>query len=124
MARTNNEWVGKNDDSRPHTAVRRRLLELSGFRCQICGHSVDGKKWEADHITRLMDGGENRETNLQVACIQCHKEKTGQENKSQAKGDRNKNRHYGIKKKSRYAETKERLKLRYNWAKGRYERDD
>jgi len=53
-----------------------------------------------DHIKALEDGGENRETNLQLICTApCSLKKTGQENSRRAKADRGAAKHLGFKRK-------------------------
>lgn len=120
MARTVKEWRGKNDDARPHRAVLLRLFTAAKGFCQQCGIKVGLKAWHADHIIRLADGGENRESNLQVLCIACHKGKTVEENKLGARASRIRAKHLGIRKPSRF---KRPEGVKFNWAKGRYERE-
>ena len=46
------------------------------YTCQICGATVkDGAKLEIDHIVPFSKGGTNKESNLQVLCQQCNREK-------------------------------------------------
>src|SRR4029079_4610253 len=96
------EWIGRNDDVRPHTAVYRRVFEKADGHCQECGIPLFKKAWHLDHVIRLKDGGENRESNLQALCVLCHSGKTTEENKLQAKANRNRNRHIGVKKPSSF----------------------
>ena len=98
MARETKEWVGKTDDSAFPQSLKIRMFEKSRGFCQKCAVNIKLKPWELDHKIRLKDGGENRERNLQVLCKACHLDKTGGENKSQAKANRVKARTYGIKK--------------------------
>jgi 5-methylcytosine-specific restriction endonuclease McrA len=101
MARTREEWIGKNDDSRPPQSVQIRLFESSRGYCQACGLKLKPGNWHIDHKVRLKDGdGNNRERNLQIICVGCHQEKTGQENHDQAKADRIKAGTIGVKKAS------------------------
>jgi len=60
-----------------------------------------------DTLSRLEDGGENREGNLQVLCVACHRAKTGKENAQQAKTNRVKARAYGVKRKSKFANARD-----------------
>lgn len=98
MPRTIKEWVGKTDDANPTRACLLRLFDRACGYCQQCGAKIGLKSWEADHIVRLKDGGKNRESNLQVLCVPCHREKTGQENKLQAKANRVRYKTHSIKK--------------------------
>jgi 5-methylcytosine-specific restriction endonuclease McrA len=38
-------------------ANRRKVLEKTAGRCHICGGSLDGDKWHADHILAYASGG-------------------------------------------------------------------
>ena len=98
MTRSIPEWKGKTDDARPPTTVQIRLFEAARAMCQNCAVKLKPGNWHLDHHIRLKDGGANREANLRVLCEPCHREKTGQENKDQAKANRIKARTYGIKK--------------------------
>lgn len=126
MARTVPEWVGKTDDAVPTRAVRLRIFHRANGHCQECGIKIGLKGWEADHIKRLKDGGENRESNFQVLCIPCHKEKTGQENTLQAKANKVQYKTHSIKKTNRRG-PKRSFKpegYHYDWARRRYVKDD
>jgi 5-methylcytosine-specific restriction endonuclease McrA len=39
------------------TAKRRTVLAKTGGRCHICGGSIDGDKWHADHVLAYASGG-------------------------------------------------------------------
>lgn len=98
MPRSTREWVGKTDDSKPPRSVYGRAFERAGGQCEACHVRIGPKRWHLDHRKRLKDGGENRETNLQVLCVPCHKEKTSGENRAQAKANRVKSLTLGIRK--------------------------
>ena len=126
MSRTVKEWVGKTDDSRPPQSVLIRLFESARGYCQNCAVKLKPGHWHADHKIRLKDGdGNNRERNLQALCEHCHREKTGQENKDQAKANRIKARTYGIKKPSKGrpvpGSKASPYKAQYNRQTGRFE---
>jgi hypothetical protein len=73
------EWIGKTPRSRPTWACIERLLEKQGHRCAgPCHQKIGpGNGFDADHIVELKDGGENRESNLQLLCRKvCHKTKS------------------------------------------------
>ncbi len=77
MARKVKEWVGKSDDSRPPPRVLRRIFEREGGVCHISGRKIaPGERWQADHKIAIINGGENKESNLFPALIEPHKEKT------------------------------------------------
>lgn len=76
MARARPEWIGDTDDQRAPPRVRQRIFDDCGGKCHICGVVIVGKKWALDHVTALINGGENRQSNLKPVHIACHAEKT------------------------------------------------
>jgi 5-methylcytosine-specific restriction endonuclease McrA len=56
---------------------------------------------EFDHTLPLIDGGQNRESNLQPLCPPCHKVKTKGEASSRAKERRVRKKHLGIAQRKR-----------------------
>jgi 5-methylcytosine-specific restriction endonuclease McrA len=46
----------------------------AGVRCANCGTMA--KDWHADHIVPIKKGGGNNAQNIQLLCVDCHKEKT------------------------------------------------
>ena len=56
--------------------TRQNVLMRDNYTCQICGATVkNGAKLEIDHIIPQSKGGTNDESNLQVLCQQCNREK-------------------------------------------------
>lgn len=86
MGRAVEEWIGKTPDSvAPKSVVDRVFLRQDG-RCAITGRKIMPSDARAvDHKKRLKDGGENRESNLQIILADKHKEKTAEENTLGAK---------------------------------------
>ena len=76
MARTVEEWIGKSDDERAPPRIRQRIFDDCGGKCHICGNAIVGKRWALDHTKALVNGGENRQSNLKPVHIACHAEKT------------------------------------------------
>lgn len=95
MARTVSEWIGKTDDHRAPGSVRDRIITRDN-RCHLCGLPVEGKKWDLDHVKALINGGENRESNLRPSHIKCHKEKTALDVAEKAKVAAIRKKHLGI----------------------------
>ena len=98
MARTKNlkEWIGKNDDAMPTSDVRHRIADRHNWTCHICQGAIDkDKRWDADHVKPLKDGGENRETNLKPAHHICHKKRTAEQAIERAPVERKKLKHSG-----------------------------
>jgi 5-methylcytosine-specific restriction enzyme A len=95
------EWIGKTPESKPPKAVIDRLFLKQMGRCAISGHKFrPGEVRAADHIVPLKDGGQNRETNLQLLTVDAHKEKTSAENAARAKEQRMRLKHHGLWPKS------------------------
>lgn len=79
-ARATPEWVGKTPNTKIPTRVRARVFDQHGGICHISKRKImPGEAWECDHIIALINGGENRESNLAPALSQPHKEKTKQD---------------------------------------------
>ena len=76
MARSLKEWVGRTDDERAPPRIRHRIFDDCGGKCHICCNVIVGKKWALDHVKALVNGGENRQSNLKPVHIACHAEKT------------------------------------------------
>jgi 5-methylcytosine-specific restriction protein A len=101
MPRALPEWIGANDDSPVPARVRLRVFLAADGHCAICKRKISPStdKWTCDHIKALINGGGNRETNLQVLCEWCDKPKTVFDLKEKAATYRRRKRHYGIKRK-------------------------
>lgn len=99
MARSVPEWIGKTDDSKPPPHVRLRIFEAHGGRCHITGRKImAGDAWDLDHIKAIINGGENRESNMAPALRDKHREKTAKDVAEKAKVARIKAKHLGIHK--------------------------
>ena len=97
MSRTVEEWIGKTDDSVPPPRVRLRVFEAHKGICHISGRKImAGEKWELDHVVALINGGENRETNLAPALSFAHKIKTRADVAEKSKVARIRAKHLGI----------------------------
>lgn len=57
--------------------IKQRVMIRDGFSCQLCGRT--GGSLQVDHIIPLEQGGSNNDSNLQVLCVDCHKQKTTDE---------------------------------------------
>ena len=86
MARSVPEWIGRNDDVMPPKRVFDRLYALQDGKDAITGIPFKpGDRIVRDHKTPLIDGGENRESNLQLITEKTHKLKTAREAMERAK---------------------------------------
>jgi 5-methylcytosine-specific restriction enzyme A len=91
------EWIGGTSEAKPPKAVLDRLFLKQGGRCAMTGRKImAGETTHADHILPLKDGGENRESNLQLLTVDAHKEKTAEENTARAKERRMRLKHAGL----------------------------
>ena len=53
------------------------MAERNNWSCQSCGHPLSRqRRLNIDHKIALINGGENRENNLQPLCRNCHGDKT------------------------------------------------
>jgi 5-methylcytosine-specific restriction enzyme A len=73
------EWIGKTDDSPVPPRVCLRVFDRANGRCVICTHSILAGNGRIDHVKAICNGGENRESNLQLVCRWCHDPKTRQD---------------------------------------------
>lgn len=102
--RTVPEWVGRSDDAMPPRSVFDRLWAKQEGKSAISGLPFQpGDRVVRDHIVPLADGGENRETNLQLITEREHRLKTGREAMARAidRSKREKHRGY-VRKPSRW----------------------
>lgn len=100
MTRSVPEWIGKTDDTPVPPRVRLRVLERDQGCCRgPCERKLrPGDAHQTDHIVALVNGGENRERNLQTLCDWCHKEKTGDDVAEKSAVYDKRVKHLGIRK--------------------------
>ncbi len=97
--RTVTEWIGKTSDTPVPTRVRVRTFERKEGRCHRCKRKIFiSDKWTCEHLTALINGGENRESNLGVTCGWCLPAKNAEDVAEKSKVYRRKKKHIGIKK--------------------------
>lgn len=85
------EWIGRRPESMPTVKVFDRLYEAQSGICACgCGTLMNRNrdKIVRDHKVPLKDGGENRESNLQLMLEKHHHTKTSEENSGRAEGER------------------------------------
>jgi 5-methylcytosine-specific restriction protein A len=93
------EWIGKTDDSKPPRHVRLRVFDTHWGKCHISGRRImPGEAWECDHVIALINGGENRESNLAPALKEFHKAKTASDVAEKSRVARKRMSSLGIKK--------------------------
>jgi 5-methylcytosine-specific restriction protein A len=100
-ARSLPEWVGATPDSPIPPRVRVRVAMRAGRCCQQCTRPIlEGDRGEVDHIVALVNGGENRESNLRFICRWCHAKKTLADVEEKSRVSRRLKRSLGIKTRS------------------------
>lgn len=98
MSRTVAEWVGRNDDTPIPPRVKDRVLERQEYRCATCPAPFGPKvRPEFDHRLALINGGENREGNIQALCALCHAPKSKRDVAQKKKDASVRQAHHGIK---------------------------
>ena len=102
MARTPPEWIGKTDDTKIPPRVSARVFDRANGICHCCNLpiKVPFETWDADHRIALINGGENRESNLAPAHSHCHIKKTRQDVAEKAKVASVRGKHIGTKRPS------------------------
>ena len=97
MARPVEESIGATDATRPPSRVRQRVFDREGGKCHLCKQIIQapGQKWDLDHVTAIINGGENREKNLKPAHRKCHKDKTAADVAEKAKVAAIRGKHIG-----------------------------
>ena len=97
MSRKLPEWIGANDDSAIPPRVKVRVFDKAGGCCAICTRTIIGSLRPAyDHIVGLVNGGGNRESNLQLLCVSCHAGKTKADVAEKAIVYRKRAKHLGL----------------------------
>lgn len=97
------EWIGATPNSVPPDEVKRRVLLRYNRTCHWTGVPIrPGDEWDTDHVIALINGGQNRESNLApIRRGKAHKEKTRVDMEEADYVKRVQKRHYGLKKPSR-----------------------
>lgn len=99
MSRTVDEWIATDDNQAIPARVKVRIFDRAGGKCADCGLTIVGKLRPAyDHIQALINGGEHRESNLQLLCVLCHPIKTKADVAEKSRTYRKRVKHLGIKK--------------------------
>src|SRR3954453_13465734 len=98
MARNLPEWIGATHDTPVPPRVKIRVFEAYGGRCHWSGRKITaGDPWDVDHVNALINGGENRESNLApILRGKIHREKTKRDLSEKAKIARIRAKHLGV----------------------------
>ena len=99
MSRRLPEWIGKTDDTHAPGHVRARIFLAHDGICFLTKRKIlPADYWELDHRVALINGGENRESNLVPVLRDAHRIKTRADVREKSKIARIRKRHLGIKK--------------------------
>lgn len=91
------EWVAAHPDQPIPKRVKLRVWERCGGRCALTGRKLrPGDAYDFDHVIALVNGGEHKESNLQVVSRDAHKAKTREDVGVKAKTARMRAKHLGI----------------------------
>ena len=97
MTRSVPEWIGATPDTKPPPRVRVRVFGRTNGRCHKCTRKIPtGDKWTLEHVKALVNGGENRESNLDVTCDWCLPEKNAADVAEKARTYRKRAKHIGV----------------------------
>jgi 5-methylcytosine-specific restriction protein A len=96
------EWIGKTPDSVPPPHVRVRIFDAHNGICHRSKRKIQaGELWQVDHVKALVNGGENRESNMAPILTDKHREKTAEDVAEKSRIYRKRAKHLGVKTKSR-----------------------
>ncbi len=80
MSRAVPEWIGKTPDTPAPPRVRLRVFEAHNGVCHIAKRKIAaGEPWQLEHVKAIINGGENRESNMAPALVDKHREKTAED---------------------------------------------
>lgn len=101
IGRATEEWTGATPDTPIPPRVHDRVFLRFGGICQCgCGMKIRYGERDTDHKVALINGGENRESNLVPIIRSHHRKKTADDVAEKAKVARVRAKHLGIKQRS------------------------
>lgn len=101
MSRAVAEWIGATDNTPVPPRVRLRVFTKHEGRCTICTRKIlAGEPWTCEHVKALINGGQNRESNLGVTCCNCLPDKNAADVAEKAVVYRKRAKHVGVKTKA------------------------
>lgn len=102
-ARSVPEWIGATPDTPAPPRVRLRVFERGEGKCHRCTRKIAaGEKWTLEHLVALINGGQNRESNLGVTCRWCLPEKNAEDVARKSKDYEVRAKHRGIRLKPKH----------------------
>jgi 5-methylcytosine-specific restriction endonuclease McrA len=103
MTRSIPEWIGETPDTPPPPRVRVRVFDAKGGQCHRCTREIrPGDAWTCEHVKALINGGENRESNLDITCEWCLPVKNAEDVSEKSRVYESRKRHLGIRKASSF----------------------
>ena len=100
MSRAVTEWIGRSPDTPIPPRVKLRVFDRHGGICHLSGRKImPGEPWDCDHIVALINGGENRESNLAPALRDKHRKKTAEDVREKSRVASRRQSFLGIKSK-------------------------
>ncbi len=100
MSRSTDEWIGRTPDTPIPPRVKLRVFDRHGGVCHLSGRKIKpGEPWDCDHIVALINGGENRESNLAPALRDKHRKKTAEDVREKSRVASRRQSFLGIKSK-------------------------
>lgn len=95
-------WVGKTHDTQIPPRVRLRVFSNKDGRCHRCTRKIlPGEEWVCEHLIAVINGGPNRESNLDVTCCNCLPFKNAADVAEKAMIYRKRSKHLGLVKAKR-----------------------
>lgn len=99
MARAVPEWIGATPDTPIPDRVKLRVFLRFDGACPKCTRKLMPGQWDADHVIAIINGGENRESNLQPLCdTPCHSRKTKADVAAKSRTYKARKRNAGMRK--------------------------
>jgi len=96
------EWIGATPDMPVPDRVRVRVFNKKEGKCHRCTRKIPaGQSWTCEHLKALVNGGENRERNLDVTCDWCLPIKNAEDVAEKSRVYKRRKAHLGIRKPSR-----------------------
>lgn len=117
------EWRGDTPDTPIPPRVRLRVFDRAHGLCHRCTRKIAaGERWQCDHVKALINGGQNRESNLAPLCAWCEPVKNGEDVAEKSDVYAVRAKHVGVKDKPSGRGLRKPPGTEYDWKRGRYVR--
>lgn len=91
------EWIGSSPDAAIPPRVKARVFLAHDGKCHRSGRKIrPGEAWQCDHVIAIINGGQNRESNLAPILTDPHTAKTSEDVAIKSKTARMRAKHLGI----------------------------